>query len=200
MPLSYLHDRKDFPELLLILENETGVLANLIEKDYWLMHVLYGLKAQGFKFELKGGTSLSKGFKVINRFSEDIDIHISPPERFRINENPKNNKPNYVKARKEFYDWLAEAIRIDGIVSVIRDPVFDDSENYRSGGIRLYYHSFTSSIPGVKDGILLEAGFDTVTPNKGITISSWAFERACEIESIKIVDNRAMDVSCYHPG
>jgi predicted nucleotidyltransferase component of viral defense system len=43
------------------------------------MHVLYGLKNQGLAFELKGGTSLSKGYKIIKRFSEDIDIYIHPP-------------------------------------------------------------------------------------------------------------------------
>lgn len=42
------------------------------------MHALYGLKTQGFKFELKGGTSLSKGFGIIHRFSEDIDIQLLP--------------------------------------------------------------------------------------------------------------------------
>ena len=51
----------------------------LVEKDYWIMHCLWGLQAQGFQFELKGGTSLSKGFGVIHRFSEDIDIRIEPP-------------------------------------------------------------------------------------------------------------------------
>jgi predicted nucleotidyltransferase component of viral defense system len=30
-------------------------------------------------FELKGGTSLSMGFQIIDRFSEDIDIRIEPP-------------------------------------------------------------------------------------------------------------------------
>jgi hypothetical protein len=34
----------------------------LVEKDYWIMQSLWGLQAQGFVFELKGGTSLSKGF------------------------------------------------------------------------------------------------------------------------------------------
>ncbi len=200
MSLSYLHDLKDFPQLLRILEDESGIQATLIEKDYWLMHVLYGLKAQEFSFELKGGTSLSKGFKVIHRFSEDIDIHITPPKEFGINENPKNNKPNNVKARKAFYDWLAKTIKIDGIVSVERDVAFDDPENYRSGGIRLHYEATTSAIEGIKEGILLEAGFDTVTPNQSISISSWAYDKATETESIKIVDNRAMNVSCYHPG
>lgn len=196
----YVHDLNDFPDLLRIIEDETGIQGALIEKDYWLMHVLYGLKAQGFNFELKGGTSLSKAYKIIHRFSEDIDIHISPPPKFGINENPKNNKPNNVKARKEFYDWLAETIKIDGIVSVERDLAFDDPDNYRSGGIRLHYDTKTSAIEGVKEGILLEAGFDTVTPNQRMSISSWAYDKAIDTESVKIADNRAMDISCYHPG
>ncbi|WP_425485263.1 nucleotidyl transferase AbiEii/AbiGii toxin family protein [Burkholderia guangdongensis] len=41
------------------------------------MQCLWGLQAQGFQFELKGGTSLSKGFGIIHRFSEDIDIRMS---------------------------------------------------------------------------------------------------------------------------
>src|SRR5690606_4818956 len=200
MSHSFLHERKDFPDLLRIIEDETGVQAALVEKDYWLMHVLYGLKAQGFNFELKGGTSLSKGFKVIHRFSEDINIHITPPKEFRINENPKNIKPANVKARREFYDWLASTIKIAGIISVERDIAFDDLDYYRSGGIRLHYETKTSAVEGVKGGILLEAGFDTVTPNQRMEISSWAFDKAIETSSIKILDNRAFDVSCYHPG
>lgn len=78
--MDYLHNHKDFADLLRILEEENQILAGLIEKDYWIMHVLYGLKKQGFNFELKGGTSLSKGYKIIHRFSEDIDIHIKPPK------------------------------------------------------------------------------------------------------------------------
>ena len=40
----YLHDHKDYPALLRILEEETGIQAQLIEKDYWIKHVLHGLK------------------------------------------------------------------------------------------------------------------------------------------------------------
>lgn len=36
----YLHNHKEFPSLLAILESETGILAGLIEKDYWILHVL----------------------------------------------------------------------------------------------------------------------------------------------------------------
>lgn len=200
MALDYLHNHKDFSDLLRIIEDEKGILAGLIEKDYWIMHVLYGLKKLNFQFELKGGTSLSKGYNIINRFSEDIDIHIKPPAEKKINENPKNNNPNNVKARKDFYDWLAETIKIDGIISAERDYLFDDTTAYRSGGIRLHFNTFTDPIEGIKEGILLEAGFDKVTPNFNLNITSWAYEKAQEIESLDIIDNRATDIICYHPG
>jgi hypothetical protein len=200
MPTDYLHNRADFLDLLRILEQETGIIPQLIEKDYWIMHVLYGLKNQGFEFELKGGTSLSKGYKIIDRFSEDIDIHIKPPAGMGVEENPKKVKPNNIQSRKEFYDWLAQAIKIDGIVSVERDHAFDDTNSYRSGGIRLIYESKTGSVEGIKDGILLEAGFDTVTPYNTIDISSWAFDKAASTKSINIIDNKAIGIACYHPG
>jgi hypothetical protein len=200
MPRDYLHNHKDFPALLRIVSDETGIQSGLIEKDYWIMHVLYGLKKQGFEFELKGGTSLSKGYHIINRFSEDIDIHIKPPAAMGINENPKNNKPNNVEARKQFYDWLAQEIKINGIALAERDHAFDDTISYRSGGIRLIYLNRTEPIDGIKDGILLEAGFDKVTPNVKLSISSWAYDKAKKTAIIDTIDNRAVDIACYHPG
>jgi hypothetical protein len=196
----YLHNHKDFSALLRIIESETSIQAGLIEKDYWIMHVLHGLKKHGFEFELKGGTSLSKGYHIIDRFSEDIDIHIKPPAIMNINENPKNNKPKNIEARKQFYDWLAKTIQIEGIISVERDHAFDDLVSYRSGGIRLNYENKADQIHGLKDGILLEAGFDKVTPNFLLTISSWAYEKAKGNTAIEITDNRAADIACYHPG
>ena len=200
MPNTYLHERPDFVDLLRILEQETKIKVQLIEKDYWIMHVLYGLKNLGLDFELKGGTSLSKGYKIIDRFSEDIDIHIKPPVHLGVDENPKRIKPKSVQSRKDFYDWLANHIKIDGIVSIERDTDFDDEAYYRSGGIRLHYEPKTGQVEGLKEGILLEAGFDTVTPNTKILISSWAFDRAASVSDISIIDNRAMDIICYHPG
>ena len=163
------------------------------------MHVLYGLRKQNFNFELKGGTSLSKGYKIIERFSEDIDIHIKPPAEMKVEENPLKNKPSHIQSRKGYYDWLEQNIKIDGIVSVQRDLAFDN-ENFTSGGIRLMYKSHTTAMQGVKEGILLEAGFDTVTPNNPLTISSWAFDKADNTKSISIIDNRADNIVCYHPG
>ncbi|MEL1243988.1 nucleotidyl transferase AbiEii/AbiGii toxin family protein [Flavobacterium sp. DGU11] len=197
---NYLHKHKDFPSLLRIIGAELGIDPGLVEKDYWIMHVLHGLQNQGLDFELKGGTSLSKAYKIIDRFSEDIDIHIKPPIDLEVDENPKKIKDKSVQSRKEYYDWLADNIKIDGIISIDRDYDFDDQSYYRSGGIRLYYEPKTGYLKGLKDGILLEAGFDTVTPNSKISISSWAYDKALATSNVSVIDNRALDVACYHPG
>lgn len=193
----YLHDHKEFPELLRIIEEDTGILAGLVEKDYWIMHSLYGLKKQGYDFQLKGGTSLSKGFGLVDRFSEDIDIHINPPAALGINENPKNNNAKNIEKKRNYYDTLAAEIKIDGIIGVERDTAFDDVKKYNSGGIRLHYKKLTGAIDGVKEGILLEAGYDTVAPNFPVTITSWAYEKARVISGIELIDNRAIDILCY---
>jgi len=55
-----------------------GISANLVEKDWWICQVLKALYtlpcAEHISF--KGGTSLSKCWKLIERFSEDVDIAI----------------------------------------------------------------------------------------------------------------------------
>lgn len=197
--LDYLHNHKNFRDLLRIVGADLNIEPALVEKDYWIMHVLFGLKQQGFQFELKGGTSLSKGYGIINRFSEDIDIHVSPPAEMKINENPNNTNKGNIQKRKDFYDILTNEIKIIGVKSVKRDEVFDEVKQYRSGGIRLRYESVANSIIGVKEGILLEVGFDTVTPNNPLTISSWAYDKAIQ-QGVDIVDNRAVSIACYHIG
>jgi hypothetical protein len=198
MPTDYLHNHKQFPELIRIVAEQKGFDPALVEKDYWIMHSLYGLQELGLTFELKGGTSLSKGFEIIDRFSEDIDIHIEPPASRNVKTGRNQDKPAHVKSRKEFYDWLASTkIKIDGIDTVERDTAFD-SEKMFSGGIRLRYQSFTAPIDDLKDGILLEAGFDVVTPNTAKDISSWMYDYA--VDKVAIIDNRAKRVACYDPG
>lgn len=197
--MNYLHHHPEFSSLLNILAEETGIQAGLIEKDYWIMHVLYGLQKQGYTFELKGGTSLSKGFKIIDRFSEDIDLHIHPRPELDVDENKNHTKEHQVLSRKKFYDLLEKEIAIAGIASVKRDTAFDDTRYYRSGGIRLHYEGKMPAVEGIKEGILLEAGFDIVVPNEPCTISSWAYERAIQDLGKEIIDNTAKDVMCFLP-
>jgi len=190
----FLHNHKSFKDLLLIIEGEKRIVPGLLEKDYWIMHVLFGLKNAGLSFELKGGTSLSKGLGIINRFSEDIDIRINPPAELKVNET--GTKDSAVKSRFSFYNWLADNLKIDGIVKVERDHDFD-SPNGKSGGIRLYYNPVTDIVEDLKPGILLEAGFDQVSPNEPVDISSWALDKAKATSEIRFIDNTARDIPCY---
>ena len=198
-PDTCLHERPDFSDLIRVVADERKLLPALVEKDYWIMHCLYGLAAQGFTFELKGGTSLSKGFEIIQRFSEDIDIRIDPVcAPINVFSGRNHAKPAHINSRKQFYDWLATNIEIEGINFIVRDHAFDDGK-YRSGGIRLHYEGNVDTTSALKEGILLEVGFDDTTPNMLRTISSWAFDKALENQLIAR-DNRATDVPCYHPG
>jgi hypothetical protein len=193
----FLHDRGDFGKLIALVADERRIDPVLVEKDYWIMHCLWGLKAQGFSFELKGGTSLSKGFGVIHRFSEDIDIRIEPPEGIAVKTGRNQDKPTHVESRRVFYDWLTGEIKIPGIIGSERDTAFDD-EKLRSAGISLTYPTVSKALAGIKTGILLELGFDDTAPNQAVTISSWAYEMAVA-RGVKIADNRAVDVACYAP-
>lgn len=68
------------PTLLLDLadavEEATGIPAAFVEKDYWLTTILYELSRSPHRdiTVFKGGTSLSKAYGIIERFSEDVDI------------------------------------------------------------------------------------------------------------------------------
>ena len=51
-----------------------------VEKDFWVcwtLAALFGDKAAGPNLAFRGGTSLSKGWQCIDRFSEDIDLAIN---------------------------------------------------------------------------------------------------------------------------
>lgn len=201
----YLHNHPNFKDLIEITAKEQAIRdPYLVEKDYWIMQCLYGLSQFGLKMELKGGTSLSKGYKVIHRFSEDIDIKIEPDENvvgFKVYSGKNHDKPKHRESKRDYFDWLAENLKgkIDGIVDVVRDVSFDD-EKYRNGGIRLLYKSQFIAVEGLKEGILLEVGFDRTTPNQKIDISSWAFDKATATLPVKsVIDNRAMQIPCYDP-
>ncbi|MDX9851996.1 MAG: nucleotidyl transferase AbiEii/AbiGii toxin family protein [Anaerolineaceae bacterium] len=70
-------DRQERAEIFQIVSKEMGVPAVIVEKDFWVCYVLdYLFNRSEFKNNLlfKGGTSLSKCYSLINRFSEDIDL------------------------------------------------------------------------------------------------------------------------------
>ena len=72
------------PEQALIIQETAarrGLLPVMVEKDFWVswtLAVLFAHPEFGGQLVFKGGTSLSKVFGVIERFSEDIDLSVSP--------------------------------------------------------------------------------------------------------------------------
>lgn len=195
--MMYIHDSQEFLEISRVLAEELGISKFLIEKDYWIMHCLYSLQKSDVSFEIKGGTSLSKGHNLIHRFSEDIDLKILPIDGLPTGKNQTSK--SQVARRRKFIDEVAVSIMIPGVTSVERDLDFDD-KYMRHGGVRLYYDQKFESLPGVKRGILLEVGFDVTTPNRYCDISSWVMDRVIKFNENEFVDNRAMGVSCYEPG
>lgn len=72
-----LHNNiQDFNQLIRLTATHFGILPEFIEKDYWITLILNRLSQSSHAESVvfKGGTSLTKGYRLINRFSEDIDI------------------------------------------------------------------------------------------------------------------------------
>lgn len=201
----FLHNHPNFKDLIELTAQAKGIQDPvLVEKDYWIMQCLYSLSSIGLKLELKGGTSLSKGFEVIHRFSEDIDIKIDPDPAlldFDVKSGRNQDKAIHRESRKKYFDWIAKYLneKIDGVVEVSRDEAFDDNPSYRNGGIRLIYRPVFELPDGLKEGILLEVGFDRTTPNILRDISSWAYDYGAKSLGSTIKDNRAFQIPCYEP-
>ena len=67
---------KDRRDALGVATTASGRPVHILEKDVWVVWALQTLFTSKFKGDLvfKGGTSLSKAYKVIDRFSEDVDL------------------------------------------------------------------------------------------------------------------------------
>lgn len=77
MPEAFLNlSISERQEALNVAASQTGRPANLLEKDVWVVQALDVLFSSEFGAHLvfKGGTALSKVHRVIERFSEDVDV------------------------------------------------------------------------------------------------------------------------------
>jgi len=84
-----------------------NIMPQLVEKDFWvcwILKVLFSLPEVGPHLTFKGGTSLSKCYNVIKRFSEDVDISIERPFLFKA----KTIEPDKEKSNKENQKRLKE--------------------------------------------------------------------------------------------
>ncbi|CAN7422520.1 nucleotidyl transferase AbiEii/AbiGii toxin family protein [Variovorax sp. LjRoot290] len=68
--------KEDQGEVIEQAREKTGRPTHLLEKDVWIVWTLGALFESALAADLtfKGGTSLSKAYKIIDRFSEDLDL------------------------------------------------------------------------------------------------------------------------------
>lgn len=155
-------------ELIIGTAGLMGINPGIIEKDIWVVAVLQEIfhsEKYRDQFVFKGGTSLSKVFNVIHRFSEDIDLIMNweligynkekdPWENRSKTQQERFNKTMHSLADeylvKEFTPWLQEKlVALDTrVVSVV--PIGE-------GKIQIYYPTFFPA-PYVRETVLLEIG------------------------------------------
>lgn len=73
----YNGNRSEWKEIIETVAGETGRSVEMVEKDTIQSVFLFQLSKEDLPFVFKGGTSLSKVYSLIERFSEDIDLSMS---------------------------------------------------------------------------------------------------------------------------
>lgn len=116
-------DKTMFEQIILRVSEDTGIEASIIEKDYYVTLFLQRIVELQPDIIFKGGTSLSKCFKLINRFSEDIDLNIDtaahPTEgqRKRLKEGIVSiirefgftlSNPDNVRSRRDYNRYIVD--------------------------------------------------------------------------------------------
>ena len=161
-------DIKLFSDTLRAASQHLGIKLEFVEKDYWITLVLSRLAHSKYVNEsvFKGGTSLSKGFNLIERFSEDIDIAI-------INDKGKtrNEIKNLIRTiEKEITLDLTEQL-MEGITSKgsrFRKSVFNfitTEKANTNNKLIIEINSFTNPFP-YQRLIIKSMVFDFLTQTK----------------------------------
>lgn len=83
----YNNDKKIWKEIIETVSNEIGKDLIVVEKDMIQSIFLYNISSINKNLAFKGGTSLSKAYGIIDRFSEDIDISFNKD----LSESEKKN-------------------------------------------------------------------------------------------------------------
>lgn len=87
------NDTETFEQLILRTSEYLDIKPEIIEKDYFVTVFLGKLVSKVPEIVFKGGTSLSKCYGLIERFSEDIDLNMLSETK------PSESKRKKLKAR-----------------------------------------------------------------------------------------------------
>lgn len=153
-----------------------GLHAPSVEKDFWIcwtLRELFGLEASGRHLTFKGGTSLSKGWGLIQRFSEDVDVAIDREHLGIVGHNAPDEQGLGSKERDRRLDALQQACRVwvrgvlrpefDGRCSarLKREAgwsVRDDPDDSEGQTILLAYPSVFGAAPYLRPVVKIELG------------------------------------------
>jgi hypothetical protein len=136
-----------------------------IEKDWWIVHTISLLFSLSCASHLifKGGTSLSKGWNLIQRFSEDIDLAL---DREYLGFKGELEKAQIRRLRRKSFDYLTSAFTEElkakyaeaGFADVI--VKYRKVENHDQDPIiiEIYYPKLTEANTYLKPDILVEVG------------------------------------------
>ncbi len=196
--MKFIHEDPEFQALLSIVATEVGVGAGLVEKDYWVTHTLWSLQQSGLALWFKGGTSLSKGFGRLRRFSGDLDLKIEPGDCPGLPPAPDWSRAGkrHDEAREAFFRALANGIRVPDC-SVERE-VREDRQLVLKV---LYPGRLIGHLPPVTSPFVrLEIGSARVTPSVPRDLDSWVHARVVAARRLdEFFDNRPRRLSCLHP-
>ena len=200
--MTFVHDDPEFAALLTQVSAETGIAAALVEKDYWITHSLWALHETELAIWFKGGTSLSKGFGTIERFSEDLDLMI---ERGGVTALPEvtnwaSTNKGPTAQRRTFYDALPLALAIPG-VSVELDAQRQDKYARAADYIGRYPGAHVTGLPSAMSPFVrFEVGRARVVPFAVMPLTSFVHEHLARLGMREdYVDNRPRAVRCVHP-
>jgi hypothetical protein len=157
---------KEKLEIFQQIANEKGIPATAVEKDWWVVQALALIMQTNVSKQLvfKGGTSLSKGWNLIERFSEDIDIALDRnflgfsgyigSKRIR-----KLRKASREYVEKNFFPVLQKKFTDAGYTDVeLKVNIPTDDPNPEPILIEVYYPRVTESSSYTKPGVVIEIG------------------------------------------
>ena len=181
-------DLAEFGPTLDAAAERLSISPTAVEKDYWVGEVLRVL-SRDFPgdFVFKGGTSLSKGYRLVERFSEDIDILVVPGERGRGTTD---------KLMKAMAEGAAE-----GIGGSARGV--GGSETGRHRAYEIGDPATREPTALIRTSVLLEMGVRGGThPHERVPISSLLGDtlEAAGTDLGEFDDLEPFDVAVLHPG
>ncbi|AKF84526.1 hypothetical protein MFUL124B02_00425 [Myxococcus fulvus 124B02] len=200
--MNFIHDDPEFDDLLGIVAHNRNLSLALVEKDYWVTHTLWALHAAGFQVWFKGGTSLSKGFSIIHRFSEDLDLKLESGSVALPEVSSWTKEGTKVTAeRRAYFEALPALVNVPGMRATL-DMVTTDTERWRSGNVQLSYPArHLGDLEDVlRPFVLLEVGSARVTPFVQRDMTSFVHEALLAGARLSNYDdNRPKAVRCVHP-